>query len=46
MKAPEDYDHFTDQQLEYKRRMIMLGLAEIHLPDTDPVCSRHGKQVP
>lgn len=46
MKAPEDYDHFTDQQLEYKRRMIMLGLAEIHLADTDPVCSRHGKQVP
>lgn len=46
MKAPEDYDHFTEQQLEYKRGMTVLGLAEIHLFDTDPVCSRHCKQVP
>lgn len=46
MKAPEDYDHFTEQQLEYKKRMIVLGLAEIHLFGTDPVCSRHCKQVP
>ncbi|RLW01984.1 hypothetical protein DV515_00007524 [Chloebia gouldiae] len=40
MKAPEDCDHFAEQRLEYKRRMIVLGLAEVHLSDTDLGCSR------